>query len=256
MVWSQQLPIVTQDKPKVLIGTPYRDERLYAWWSTKMLEPLHLQVPWCDKAFQMVRGVPVGVARDTIVEAALADKSITHILWVDADNVCTSKNNPKSPENPNDALQMLLACNQPIVSGLYRAKQATGFNYAMWMSTNTPDGSPGFLNIVRAKDGNWLLGVASDMSGNLVVQRAVTKEANWLQVDAIGMGFCLVQRQVYEKLQRPWYPWITKTPSEDFSFCIAAKKAGFAINVFTDVQLRHFGDLCVNPDGSVQVLET
>lgn len=233
MVWNRQ-PAITpepapapstalQTKPKIMIGTPSRDEKLYTWWSMKMLEPLHTPDSRFDKAFQMIRGVPVSVARDLIVEAALADPAVTHVMWVDSDNICMT------PPNPNDAIQMLLACNQPIVSGLYRAKQAVGFNYAFWADVST-EGKPGFVPV-------------QSFTGN------------WLQMGAVGMGFCLVRTEVYKRLSRPWYPWTTASPSEDFAFCIAARKAGFAVNVFTEVQLRHLGELCVNPDGKCQVLE-
>ena len=255
MVWNHPTPtsqvssLTSTSKPKVLIGVPYRDEKLYLWWTKDMLDPLHMRVDWCEKAFSMVRGIPVSVARDMIVEAALSDPAVTHILWVDTDNICTNKGNPKSPTNPNDALQMLLACDQPIVSGLYRAKQVVGFNYAMWMDVGK-GGTPAMTPVLKDNDGNWLM---VDQAGKII--RAITKDANWLQVDAIGHGFCLVRREVYLKLKKPWYPWTEKTPSEDFNFCFAARKAGYLISVFTDVQLRHLGELSVNPDGSVQVLE-
>jgi hypothetical protein len=129
----------------------------------------------------MARGVPLNVARDQLAEAMLADKSVTHIMWVDSDSICSS------PPNPNDALQMLWQCNQPIVSGLYRAKQKDGFNYAMWMDAHLPEGKLGFLPI-------------QSFTGN------------WLQVDTVGMGFVLIQRKVYETIPRPWHPWPTQAP--------------------------------------------
>lgn len=244
MVWGQQIPTpispvnlqsataVQVSRPKILIGIPYQTQ-ITMYWGMKMLAPLlYVPLPFADKTFSMVRGIPLPVARDQIVKAALADPSVTHICWVDSDNICVNPKKNKDGQyetiNPNDAITMLYQCNQPIVSGLYRAKQATGFHYAMWMDAKLD--KPGFTPI-----------------------QAFT--GNWLQVDVVGMGFCLVKKEVYEKIPEPWYPWATPQPSEDFAFCIKAKKTGFAINVFTKVQLRHTGDLCVNPDGNVQVLE-
>lgn len=239
MAWNRQDPIAPiqqpqaqpQILPKILIAIPH-EARMYAEWSYRMLGPLAYQsVPWCQKAHNFARGVPLPVARDQLVEAMLGDPTITHIMWVDTDNVCVKKNDKGDWEavNPNDAMRMLYECNQPIVSGLYRAKQATGFNYAMWMDIKDPSGKPGFVAI-------------QDFTGN------------WLQVDTIGMGFVLVQRKVYETVPRPWHPWATPSPSEDFNFSIAARKAGFMINVFTEVKLRHLGELAVNPDGTFSVL--
>ena len=184
---------------------------------------LYAPCDWCDRVQNMARGVPLPVARDQLAEILVADKTISHILWVDSDNVCSS------PPNPWDAAKMLYDRNEAIVSGLYRAKQKEGFNYAMWMDAHLPD-KQGFLPII-----SWT--------------------GNWLQVDTVGMGFMLVQRRVYETLPRPWHPWPTPSPSEDFNFCVAARKAGFSVNVFTDVKLRHLGELGVNPDGTASVLE-
>jgi hypothetical protein len=184
----------------------------------------------------MVRGVPQSVARDQIVEMALMDKDVTHILWVDSDSICMKETLDAAGKgtgefeciDPNVSLQMLYQANQPIVSGLYRAKQKEGFNYAAWMDAHIP-GKTGFAPI-------------QNYTGN------------FFQVDVIGMGFCLVKREVYEKVQKPWYPWPEPSPSEDFNFCINARKAGYKINVFGDVKIGHIGQLIVNPDGKVTVL--
>jgi len=220
LVWNTGLT----EKPRIAIGISHT-ENVTMQWAMKMLGPLLFQpVAWCDKFPQMSRGVPQSVARDQIVTMALSDKKISHILWVDTDNVTIK------PANPNEALETLYKVDKPIVSGLYRAKQATGFNFAAWVNANLPDGKLGFIP-------------AQSFTGNFV------------QVDAIGMGFCLVKREVYEKIPAPWYPWPEVAPSEDFNFCIAAKKAGYAINVFTDVQLTHIGLLDVKPDGTITTLE-
>jgi hypothetical protein len=227
MVWNSQVPAT--NKPLVVIGIPHV-ETVTMLWAYRMLGPLlFIPVPFCDKIPQMSRGVPQSVARDQIVSLALADPKTTHILWVDTDNVCWKDPQGKSPSDPNEALNMLLQVNQPIVSGLYRAKQAEGFNYAAWVDAKIPD-KQGYTPIM-------------DFTGN------------FFQVDTIGMGFCLVKREVYEKIPAPWYPWPTVSPSEDFNFCIKARAAGYAINLFTDVKLTHIGSLDVKPDGRVTTLE-
>ncbi len=213
---TQQAPANQQGKPKILIGIPH-ESRFYYEWGIKMLVPLYRPLAWCDKTYTMMRGVPLPVARDQIVEAMLADKSVTHLMWVDSDNVCAT------PPDVNDAMQMLYACNQPIVSGLYRAKQAVGFNYAAWMDAKAD--KPGFLPIE-----SW--------------------NGNWIQVDVVGTGFCLVQRRVYEAMAKPWYPWSTPAPSEDFNFCLPPETIiyGYEPKAIKDIEignkvLTHLGSL-------------
>lgn len=224
MAWNRQSSNVPAIKvPRITIGIPY-EMKVTMLWAMRMFAPL-LYVPtnWCEKVPQMARGVPQSVARDQIVELSLADPNVTHILWVDTDSVC------ESPTDPNVALNQLYQCNVPIVSGLYRAKQKQGFNYAAWVDAKLPN-QLGFTPIQ-------------------------SYTGNFFQVDTIGMGFCLVKREVYEKLPKPWYPWPTPSPSEDFNFCIAAKKQGYSINIFANVKISHVGDLLVKTDGSVSVLD-
>lgn len=226
MAWNRQIPITSTiiKAPRIVIGIPY-EVKITMLFAMKMLCPL-LFAPnnWCEKVPQMVRGVPQSIARDQIVDLALADPTVTHILWVDTDSIC------ESPQDPNIALNQLYQCNVPIVSGLYRAKQKQGFNYAAWVDAKLPDNKVGFIPI-------------EGYTGN------------FFQVGTIGMGFCLVKREVYEKIPKPWYPWPTAAPSEDFNWCISARKYGYSINVFSGVLISHIGDLIVKTDGSCSVLD-
>jgi hypothetical protein len=222
MVWNRQSSL-SNEIPRIALGIPYQVD-VTMLWAFKMLAPL-LCVP-CqafEKLPKMVRGIPLGVARDEIVKLSLEDPKITHIMWVDSDNIC------EKPEDPNLAISQLLQCNVPIVSGLYRAKQKEGFNWAAWMDAKLPD-KIGFTPIV-------------DYTGN------------FLQVDVIGFGFCLIKREVFEKIPPPWFLWDKPSPSEDFNFCIKARQYGYNINVYTDVQLGHKGDLMVHPDGKITTLD-
>ncbi len=168
------------------------------------------------------RGLPVHVARNMLVETALGDEKVTHLFWVDSDIVF------EQPQNPNEAILRLLMCDAPIASGIYRARQKAGFNWAMW--TRSPNGD-GFIPI-------------QDWTGN------------WIQVDAIGFGCVLIRREVFEKLPKPYFTWTDPEPSEDFLWCEAAKKHGFEINVYTDVRCSHIsGQLKVLADGSVTTLD-
>ena len=217
------IPGNTNRPPRVAICVPYQTS-ITMQWAYKMMIPLWTQpTDFCEKVHKMVRGIPLPVARDQLVDTALEDKTVTHLLWVDTDNI------PQSPENPNDALKALMNCNVPIVSGLYKAKQAEGFNNAMWYDLKMPNQS-GFSPINQ-----WT--------------------GNFIEADVIGFGFCLIKREVFEKIPRPWFPWNTVSPSEDFNFCIKARQHGYKINVFTDIKLMHEGNLMVDTDGKVSVLK-
>jgi hypothetical protein len=244
MAWNRQTPldngvtvnpnasaalVTPPTKPLIAIGVPYT-ENLSMWCAMKTIAPAIMQpLPWCDKIAKMSRGLPVSVNRDTIVKMVLDDPKITHIMWIDTDMICDT------PADVNEAMRMLYECNQPIVSGIYRAKQPSGFNWAAWVNVDpsTPGGAP--ISFPPGEEGK--------------------PAPNWFQVDLIGMGFCLVKREVYEKLSPPWYPWIKQSPSEDFNFCTAARAAGYFINVFTGVKLSHIGQLVVHPDGQITTME-
>ncbi len=221
MVWAaREQPNV----PYIAVGIPHMESCTFEW-AMRMLGPL-LFVPanWCVKLPQMARGIPQNLARDQIVEMALKDNRITHILWVDSDNVA------EQPEDVNVALRMLYECNQPIVSGLYRAKQAEGFNYAAWMDAKLPEGKLGFLPVQQYT-------------------------GNFFKVDVIGLGFCLVRTEVYKTVPPPWHPWDKPAPSEDFRFCLKAAQYGYKAWVFAEVKMGHIGTLNVHPDGKVTTLK-
>lgn len=68
-----------------------------------------------------------------------------------------------------------------------------------------------------------------------------------LDVDYVGMGFTLIAREVFEKLpdgnpfQRIHSPFTNSLCSEDVSFCVRVKKAGFPILVDSSIPVGHIG---------------
>ena len=63
-----------------------------------------------------------------------------------------------------------------------------------------------------------------------------------MEVDYNGMGFMLIKKGVFEKVEYPWFCQLKKQIgdledycSEDVAFCHLAKKAGFKI--FIDPQM-------------------
>jgi hypothetical protein len=65
-----------------------------------------------------------------------------------------------------------------------------------------------------------------------------------IEVDAVGTGFILIKRTVFEKLPMPWFLHTSpeKGLSEDLYFCSKAKENGFKIYVDTTVKIGHIGE--------------
>lgn len=206
---------ITNVKPKVQVCIPHWGN-VTVEWANAMLVPLQAPVPEFDKHVMIMRGiVNLDTERNLMVRETLKDPAVTHLLFVDSDMI------PEKPTNPNEAIKILLSLNAPIVSGLYRAKQKTGYDYAMW--DKNPSGSHGYVAL-----SGW------------------TPNTNWLQVAVVGFGFVLLKREVFEKIQYPWFAWDKPDGiSEDFFFCEKARASGYNINVFTDITLSHIGQLKV-----------
>lgn len=236
--WANQninLPIVQNKSdnkniiPKIAICVPFNSN----WppeWTERLYIPLtYMTTNWCQKMAFLCRVPSLPIARDILVKNAL-QANCDYILFVDSDHVL------ETPADPNIALQQLYRTinkskdvsaknyrDGRIVSALYRAKQKTGFSYAMWMKYE----DKGFTSVSQ-----W--------------------DGNWLQVDVVGLGFCLIDMMVFKEIQRPWFHWDKSDEmSEDFYFCTLAKKNGFNTTVFTDIKMSHLGNLKVKCDGTV-----
>jgi len=208
-------------KPRVAILVPHTGE-ISLEWADRVYGPLKYKPsPDFDKLIFPVRGVPWDVARNMLVKEALKDPKVTHLMWWDSDLV------PETPLDPNDVILQLMRCDAPIASGVYRARQRQGFNYAMWLKR--PEG---FVAIDK-----W--------------------SGNWIKVSVIGMGYCLCKREVFERVPEPWFWWGPgESPSEDFNFCLKVTEYGYNVMVHTEIKASHIsGMLKIKSDGSVVTLD-
>jgi len=204
--------------PVVALCLPHRGN-LPAEFVESVWGPLRYKpTNWCHKIPLTLRAPSLPLARNRLAQEAL-DRDVTHLLWVDSDGVM------ETPLDPNEALKMLYLQNVPIVGCIYRAKQKLGFYYAAWMK------APGGYTPI----GGWT--------------------GNWIRVDVTGLHFCLIKREVFEKVPKPWFHWEEGPPSEDFYFFEKAKQAGYEVNIFTEVKLSHIGTLKVKSDGSITTLD-
>lgn len=61
------------------------------------------------------------------------------------------------------------------------------------------------------------------------------------KVDVCGFGCVLMHRELIEKIPYPWFKMISGECSEDFYFCVQAKKAGFELWADPIPRLGHIG---------------
>lgn len=203
-------------KPKVCVAIPHTG-LFPAEWVEKMYVPLKLADPSIDKIFRLSRGSPLPAARTLMVREALKE-NCTHVFFVDSDVI--------TEENPNVVLRALLECDVPIVSGLYRVKKKEGYTWGMWKKVKG-----GYVPVAQ-----WT--------------------GNWIKVDAIPLGLCLIKTEVFRRIPEPWFYWEDPEGlSEDFYFSELAKKYGYELYVFTDIRAHHIGMFKVKADGSVSTLE-
>jgi GT2 family glycosyltransferase len=170
--------------------------------------------------FLQVIGRPVDQARNELAEAALEVREVTHLLWIDDDMVFGP-----------DAASRLLEHDLPIVGGLYYNRR-----------------DPWQPLLLRELSSGGQYGWVYEHGPGLV------------DVDATGAGFLLTKREVYEKI-RPtlasgdgFFSYLTvedaagelQVRSEDVSFCVRAKEAGYSLAVDTDVEIGHVGEVVVD----------
>lgn len=175
-------------------------------------------------------GVPIGLqlnkhyrldySRNDLVEWALSGE-YSHMLFIDTD-IFPFRYDPvtKGMSKFPDFLGRFLSLQYPIVSGLYWTKKNASNLYSR---------IPGEPYSVKT-----LAGPLSEF-----VQ-------NHFYVDAVGLGCCLIDRRVFERLRYPWFEFHRevvggkmKEMSEDISFGLAASAAGFPTLVDGSVVCKH-----------------
>ena len=204
-------------QPRVVIAVPLASPFIY--WRT-VAAILEMEKPAASD-LMVFQGALVDRARNRLVEQMLIHPiKPTHLLFLDADIV-----------PPADLLKKLLKDDKPIVSGLYRRR--------------LPPYEP--MAFVTDRKGRY-----QPIAIGLKEKRGTLR-----RVDVVGGGCLLIRREVFEKIEPPWFTsqWTEEGHlSEDFSFCEKARTRGFEIFVDRSASALHLEPIGVgtNSSGSVQ----
>ena len=128
----------------------------------------------------------------------------THYMWIDSDQVFNWNHFMKLVEH-----------NVPIVSGIYH---------------RTTGGFSGFESSDKF--------AASLLGGATLKDKDIKNKKGLMEVHANGMGFMLVQRQVFDLVENPFY---SNNPDtwEDFSFAEKSRAKGFKSYIDPEVIIGH-----------------
>ena len=148
--------------------------------------------------------IPLDKSRNDMVAKFLClHPDASYLLFLDSDMVF-----------PRDALIRLYQHEAPIVGALYFQKYPPFFPVAG-------------CRIAREKT----------KAIHLLVQ---WQEGQLFPVDALGLGFTLIRRDVFQKIEYPWFEF--KELSEDFEFMYKAQKAGFKVLLDSSILCLHKSD--------------
>lgn len=139
-----------------------------------------------------------------------------YLLWVDDDTMI-----------PETAVEQLLSAQSPIASGLYFMRKQPYLPVA-YLKTSDPAFPERYWNLTSYPKNQTI------------------------EVDAVGMGCCLVAREVYERVPKPWFRWQTvdgkpdeydhRALGEDMYFCAAAQSHGYRVMLVTGCVCQHIGE--------------
>lgn len=190
---------------KILIAVP-TDDRMYAETSYSLR---YLINPEGYKSAQMIlQSSLIHASRDKFALTAI-EQGCEYVLFVDSDMIFN-----------RDALVRLFEHQDDIVSGLYFQRR------------NNHD--PVIYTKVKPK--TWY---RKHPEMDVITQI----DDPYIEVEACGMGFCLIKTEVFEKVFKRFGKMFEPFGGmgEDISFLFRARKCGYKVRCDTTVELGHIG---------------
>lgn len=178
-----------------------------------------LQISYRERCevLNVMSGANVSKARNALVEGFLATDA-DYLLMLDSDMVFRA-----------DVISRLVVHNEPIMNGMY-------FQPSL-------NGGPSFPCMYRHQTGT------AKSDGMFVTLGDHWQRQAVIQVDAVGAGFMMVHRDVFETIRKlmpnyaaPWFQEVQRGDNlvgEDFTFCMRASEMGYPIFVDTSVEAGH-----------------
>lgn len=214
----------------VVIGT-VADDKVDTEWVSSLLWLLNAHVKDFRNRVIVTRGYigRLDRGRQAVAQVFMESTDADYLLSIDSDMVFT----PKHYELLLEGAQNM--DGESIVSGIYPKEDGT---------------------LTAQKENE---GIMSAVSPNEVAN----SKGRWFEVDGIGMGFCLIPRKVFEKLEAPYYSNYTKNDAgqilaDDTSFCWKARKEGTTIWIDKKVQVGHLKSVAMGtniPESPLDVPE-
>lgn len=182
-----------------------------------------------DVEYRIIRGRPVDFTRNQIIRKFREREDYTHLFLIDNDIGF-----------PMDAIDKFLSLDVPIATGCYPV-------------------------IVKGKV-KWAL-ADRDEAGHYELLTTLKSKYGPFEVDGSGAGCLFLKREVFDKVDWPWFKW-DETPqglrvSEDIFFSIKCNQAGYRMMVHPQVLCNHFKQInltaminqeAIKPDGEYVVL--
>ena len=220
---------------KVCIGVPHVGDLPGYFFDTV----LALSVP-PGSFVTRAQNKPVDVARNMIVQAALADPDTTHLFFMDADMTF----------HP-DTLLRLVERDKDVIGGTYFARTDSPVPHVYrFHHEDADDGTCPYGSLHDEGPGRWYAPLHSKFARYLKRHKRYdrfagaavlpdTKDA-LVRADALGTGCLLIKREVLEAISAPWFKCHENSAGgEDFYFCQKALDAGFEVWADFSVQAQH-----------------
>jgi hypothetical protein len=190
------------------------------------------------------KGSPIDVARNALIKSAM-QHDVKYAFMLDSDCMAS----PTAFQALRDVIEKR-DDGIRIASGIYWAKKREANMPCAW--------------VVGARDGNDIQLVSINQDPKF---SEYMEGGKIIRADVVGMGFCLIDMQVFHDLMesdpdKPFFEWGVDTPhrdiphvSEDFYFCLrCTDELGVHPHVVTPVQVRHgFDGFKRGDDGSMEL---